>query len=1016
MKGLKTKTVFSRLLPLVLVFSLFSPLSLSAAEPNQKSEGEKQAAAAIEEQLKLNAKGPRLDKELRNLKGDKEVAVIVHLSEKPVALEEGIRAQNGQSLTRQQETHIQAKVVAQQTEVKTQLQKNNISIEETYSYTTVLNGFSATVNADDLKKMLDVPGIRLIEPDREVKMLQDTSQSQAAKPAAVWKNPAPSLLGVDKLWAEGIDGEGVKVAVLDTGIDPDHPEFKGVYKGGKNFVKFSSQYTKPRADDDASETKPSERPSNMPEFDAFGLPFATYHGTHVSGTIAALGVNEFGMKGMAPKVDLYMYRVLGAYGSGQISWVIAGIEEAAEQDMDILNMSLGDYNTSESESMAYAVNNATLAGTTSVLAAGNFGPYRTSVGTPGTSRLGITVGNSTLSEESYSATIDATVGDFKLTKPANLMATTFNEDPSKQLTGEYELVTIPEAGQKKDYEGIDVKGKVAVVAFGRIMPEEKIRVAKAQGAIAVFLHNVRRGEGSPGASGYFVGDAFDFIPTFDLTQADGEALRAQLKDKKGTTTFSDFKTAKIQGDEVHFTSSRGPSTPNNDIKPDVVAPGTRVLSTKPMYKSDFPNADYTNAYTRESGTSMATPHVTGIAALLKQAHPDWTPFDIKVALSNTAKKLDKEKFDVFSQGAGRVRANLAAHPEALAYAEDQAVQNQSGTLVDNPKGTITFGNQSLKEKNLSVAKKILVKDITGKGGEYKTKVEVTKTFGDAKVTVDKPSFTLSGEQELTVTLKASKNTEQLFEAEVLGYIHITKGDVDLSLPFAANLSGVTVVEMQNFALSETDLSPNGDGVKDEATLNFTLTGDLIRYDLALFDLGAEFEEGIPYFEEIGYIVEGTEMKKGKHSMPIDGQYYPWNGDPKKRIPDGVYGMQFNGETTPDILFPFVYGTAMPFFVKTTKPAISGSVTGGIATGKVTDRYLEFNKVLKTFALDFDLNDKLHASYILTKAGKAEDPVPFNLEQDGSFSVPVAEDEAIEEITVVVTDAAGNKGGVVIYKK
>ncbi|PSL40681.1 peptidase inhibitor I9 [Planomicrobium soli] len=1004
--------LLSCLLPLVLVLSLLSPFSVSAEEPK----GSNELQAAIEEQMKLAAKGPRLHQDLKDLRGDKKVAVIVHLAKKPVALEEGIRASKGQSLSEKQETSIKAQVEAQQTEVRAELKANNISYEETYSYTTVLNGFSATVKAADLRKMLEVPGVQFIEPDHEVKALADGGQPEAVQEAAAGADPIPSLLGVDKLWNEGFQGEGVKVAVLDTGIDPDHPEFKGVYKGGKNFVKFSAMYTKPRPDDDPSETKPSERPSNLPEFNEWGIPYTTYHGTHVSGTIAAIGANSFGFKGIAPKVELYAYRVMGAYGTGQVSWVLAGIEEAAEQDMDVLNLSLGFYNTSESESMAYAVNNATLAGTTSVLAAGNFGPYRTSVGAPATSRLGIAVGNTTLPEERHSATVNAAIGAYKLTRPANLIATTFNEDPAEQLTGEYELVSVPEAGQARDYEGIDVKGKVAVVAHGRILTEEKIRIAKAQGAVAVLLHSVRRGEGAPGPSGIFVGDSFDFIPAFDLNQADGEALRAQLKDNKGTTTFNAFKTSKTPGDEVHFTSSRGPSTPNFDIKPDVVAPGTRVLSTKPMYKSDRPDVDYRNAYTRDSGTSMAAPHVAGIAALLKQAHPDWTPFDIKVALSNTAKKLDKEKFDVFSQGAGRVQAHLAAYPEALAYGEDQAVQNQTGTLVDNPKGTVTFGNLSLKEKNLSVTKKILVKDITGKGGDYKATVEVTKTFGDAKVTIDKPAFTLSGQQELVVTLKASKNPEQLFEAEVLGYIHITKGNVQLSLPFAANLSGIPVVELQNFTLSETDLSPNGDGVKDTGTLDFILTGDLVRYDIALFNIGATVGEGVPSYEEMGYLMEGTELKKGKHSLPIDGQYHPWNGDPKKRIPDGVYAIQFNGEAKPDVQFPYVYGTAMPFFVKTIKPAITGSVSNGTATGTVTDRYLEYNKSLKLYGLDYDLNDKLHATYIITQNGQAGEPVPFNIEQDGSFSVPVAMDDAIETITIAVTDAAGNKGEAVIYQK
>ncbi|TWT27704.1 S8 family serine peptidase [Planomicrobium sp. CPCC 101110] len=1012
MGGTKTKNLFSRMLPLVLVLSILSPFSITAAEGTERNH---ELEAAIEEQMRLSARGPRLHQDLRNIDGDKQVAVIVHLAEKPVALEEGIRASKGQMFSKEQATDTKAKVELQQTQVRSELQAKNISYEETHSYSTVLNGFSATVKAGDLEKMLEVPGVRFIEPDHAVKAMADGAP-QTAEPQAKGADPTPALLGVDKLWAEGIEGEGIKVAVLDTGIDPDHPEFKGVFKGGKNFVQFSSRYTKPRPSDDPSETKPSERPANMPEFNEWGIPYATYHGTHVAGTIAAIGANSFGFKGIAPKVELYAYRVMGAYGNGQVSWVLAGIEEAAEQDMDVLNLSLGEFDTSESNSMAYAVNNATLAGTTSVLAGGNDGPYRSSIGAPATSRLGIAVGNTTLPEERHSAEVSAVIGDYTFKKTVNLMATMFNENPAEQLTGEYELAAIPDAGRQKDYEGIDVTGKVAVVALGRITPEEKIRVAKANGAVAVFLHNIRNGEKAPEATGHFIGDAFDFIPAFDLSQTDGEAIRSGLKNSKGTAAFGGFKSETTKGDEVHDTSSRGPSTPNFDIKPDVLAPGMHILSTKPMYKADFPDADYSKAYTRDSGTSMSAPHVTGVAALLKQAHPDWTPFDIKAALSNTAKHLDKERFDVFAQGAGRVQAYAAAHSEALAYAQDQAVQNETGVLVENPKGSVTFGIHSLKEKNLSVSKKIKVKDIKGTGGEYKATVEVTKTFGNAKVTIDKPAFTLSGEQELTATLTASRNQEAGPEAEVLGYIHIKKGKTAISLPFAANLSGVGVTEIQGFTLSEPDLSPNGDGVKDEAELSFTATAGLKSYEATLYDLGSESTPGYEYGGEIGYVFEGQELKKGKHTFKIDGTYRPWNGDPRTTIPDGLYSLQFQGTTQDELFFPFVFKAITPFIVKTTKPVITGTVSSSTATGKVADKYVDYIPALQNYNAEYAINEKLSASYIITRNGAAEEAVPFNLEQDGSFSVPVALDDAVERITVEVTDAAGNRGEAVIYQK
>ena len=80
------------------------------------------------------------------------------------------------------------------------------------------------------------------------------------------------------------------------------------------------------------------------------------------------------------------------------------------------------------------------------------------------------------------------------------------------------------------------------------------------------------------------------------------------------------------------------------------------MSTIPMYGKEVQNADYSKAFTRKTGTSMATPHIAGIAALILNANPDWNPFDVKVALSNTAKVLDTTKYDVFAQGPGRVQA------------------------------------------------------------------------------------------------------------------------------------------------------------------------------------------------------------------------------------------------------------------------------------------------------------------------------------------------------------------------
>ncbi|MCM3744115.1 S8 family serine peptidase [Sporosarcina luteola] len=825
------------------------------------------------------------------------------------------------------------------------------------------------------------------------------------------------FLGIETLWNEGLEGQGIKIAVLDTGIDADHPDFQGIYKGGKNFIPHSSTYTKPRADDDASETSPVERPAGTPEFNENGSAFYTSHGTHVAGTIAAIGNNEYGIKGIAPKVDLYAYRVLGAYGSGSTSGIIAAIDTAVQEGMDVINLSLGGGANTETDAGSFAINNAMLAGTISVVATGNSGPNRGTMGTPATARLGIAVGNTTNPEAHYFGDININAGSYNLSKKLNLMGTTYGANLATQLDGEYSLVTVPGFGSAENYAGLDVTGKVVLVSRGGIAFVDKIAAAKEKGAVAIIVHNSAGGAGAPGPSGTFLGNDFEFIPTFDMSQTDGQAIRAALAKAASIISFANFGKTMTAGDEVNNSSSRGPSTPNFDIKPDVTAPGTNIMSTIPMYKADIPGATYEQAYARKTGTSMATPHIAGIAALMKQANPTWDAFDVKVALSNTAKVLDTSKYDVFAQGAGRVQAYQAAHPEILAYALDTA--NNDGAVVENRKGTVTFGPQSLKDANISVTKQLLVKNMNGNGGNYNATVQVTKGFGDATVTIDKPTFTLSGEQLLNVTLTASKNTNVPAGSEILGYINIEGGSTVASLPFAADFSGAAATAIKDMKITDTDLSFNGDGVKDEAVLYFTITGDVTTNNIELWDM-TDPEGGLYGDGWIGYLHWGTSLKTGSYQLVVNGQYTPWDGEGAEEIPDGLYTIDYTAQTAsgnPPIIGDYVG----PIVVKSTAPVIEGSFHVGSVIGKVKDKYIDYNAVLSKYGLEYDLNEKLKVSYETSINGVGTGKKPIQLKQDGSFNFNI---DAVEfnkitnsvKVTVFVHDAAGNTSEAVLFER
>lgn len=682
--------------------------------------------------------------------------------------------------------------------------------------------------------------------------IEGIDQNPTADRQGTFENESVTVYAELKtLWAEGIEGQGIKVAVIDSGIDRNHPALKDVYKGGKNYVDQSNpeEYTRPRDENDPSETSPDERPDNLPVKSTGGSPFETHHGTHIAGIIA--GKSDKGVHGVAPKIDLYAYRVHGAYTGGKLSYILQAIEEAVAQKMDIINLSLSDNSDLENHELSIAVNKAILAGIVVISTAGNTGSVRGSVRAPGTSRLGIAVGNATFT------------------------------------------------------------------------------------------------------------------------------------------------------DEVDSSSSRGPSRPNFDIKPDIVAPGTDISSTMPRFQEGYSETVYKDAYKLETGTSQAAPYITGIAALMKQAHPDWTPFDIKVAISNTAKVLNTETYNVFDQGAGRVQPYAAVHPAILAYALEEIDALDNGELVENRKGSVTFGAVPLTE-DVSITKPVLVKDITGEGGNYDVTIHVTHPFEDATVTVDQPSFTLNGECLLNVTLTASKNINTKYRDEILGYLHITNQDqsVDISLPFAADFSnGATVTpEIEEFSITKMDISFEKDETETKTEVTLSITSDLSYPSLEITDYLTK--------APLDSLFYSNGLTLGTRKYPILHKYTSSWTNEETTLEDGIYSIDFAGMAKTESL----NGSIGPIFIKSTKPVITGSVKGTTVSGQVTDRYIDFNTSLTEISEGFDVNGKLAASYIVTRDGNQGATDSFILNQDGTFSFELDSFDAEQDrITITITDAAGNNG-------
>lgn len=611
-------------------------------------------------------------------------------------------------------------------------------VEVKNSYTNVFNGVSLNIKSSDVEKLLSCGVVKRVHKDYEVTVerpVEDTARTAEVKTEQIEPYMMDSVpyIGVDELHEEGVKGEGIKVGVLDTGIDYNHPDITSAYKG------FRATEGDPKkqdinnvtgwdfVDNDAEPMETTYKDwqgTNQAEFDKSGNAYYTAHGTHVSGTIAGQRENsatELPVLGVAPDVDLYGYRVLGPYGSGATSGIIAAIEKSVSDGMDVINMSLGNSSVNNPfDPMVIAVNNATMAGVVTVISNGNSGPNAQTVGAPGTAPLPIAVGASTV-DFNYD-TYALNLGEVKLS--GEVMAKDLEKAFASVENKELELVYCG-LGSEEDFEGKDVAGKVAVIDRGDIALVTKIENAKKNGAVlAIMINNVDSGRMA------YLGE-INAANTIALSKADGEKLKENLNAK---LIISPTGSTLIKGDEVTSFSSVGPVKQTYDIRPDIVAPGSQVFSTVPEYINDK-NEDEENygiAYQRMSGTSMAAPHIAGVAALILQSNPEYTPEDVKAAMMNTSEHLHQksgESYSVHEIGAGRINAYNAVHEEVTFKANYKVFAGEEGTEYDNVTGMLSYGKLNLPESgDATKTIPVIVENNTEEAKTYKVEVEYSDSY------------------------------------------------------------------------------------------------------------------------------------------------------------------------------------------------------------------------------------------------------------------------------------------------
>lgn len=765
----------------------------------------------------------------------------------------------------------------------------------TREYRSAFNGVAMSIPGTEIERLVESGVVKRIWKDNIVtldpKEVAITSAQQAPQPQQQTAENTIPLEGIDTLHSQGIKGKGIKVGVLDTGIDYNHPDLKAVYKGGWDFIDNDADPMETTYQDWINAGRPD------------GGTYYTSHGTHVSGTIAGQGANsvESPALGVAPEVDLYAYRVLGPHGSGPESGIIAGIDKAVEDGMQVINLSLGAMYNHPLAPESVAINNATLAGVTCLVAAGNAGPKEKTLSVPGTAALGITVGasNFSLTIPTISASVYSSV--YTQFPDLKMLAKNFSDNLA-DLTGQTFPIQYAGLGMPADFEGKDFTGKVALIQRGENGLDEKVVNARAAGAKAVLIYNNVDGE-----IPHYTGQGPKFVPSFKLTKADGEFLLSLEQPK---ITFGAVNSIVTTGNELADFSGRGPVNTNYDIKPDIVGPGVAVYSSYPEYvNSPEDGVDYSTAYARISGTSMATPHLAGIAALILQHNPDYTPFDVKAALMNTADDL-KGEYSVYEVGAGEVDVVEAVFARTSIKVMDKTnhVINDQIVEIDDPTGSIFFGSHSKLENGpVQDSRNLVIKNNSSANKQFNITIEYLPAKpglpngAQNGVTVSLPntvSVASNQSVDLTASIQVPANAAI---GRYEGYIHIdnaSQGGEKYQIPFAVRVvePGIDYIELSNQAIMTKLPEVSHPFLESPAkVLYFKLNSPMKTIDVLITDkdghaLGRTSPQSIDAVD--------APLDQEIHIYPVGGWMYPFTSNSSvsptvAELPEGEYKIRMN---------------------------------------------------------------------------------------------------------------------------
>jgi minor extracellular serine protease Vpr len=717
--------------------------------------------------------------------GQRPRTVVLKMADDPVAV---VRSRMpGKQITETDREAIESNLRAKQDAIAPTIEAMGGKVLAKFQ--NAINGIKVQATPDQIASFAKLSGIVAIKGVHTYHLDNAFSVPFIGAPS-VWQGPP------------GLHGEHIKVAIIDTGIDYTHANFGGPGTAAA-FTAAAATSTEPadpalfgpnapkvkggtdlvgdayNADDPKSVPVPDPNP-----LDCFG------HGSHVSGTTAGFGVTAAGTTyhgpydattpsqsfligpGVAPLADLYAVRVFGCKGSTNV--VVDAIDWAIQHNMQVISMSLGSDFGSEDTADAEASENAVNAGVVVVAASGNAGSSAYITSTPGSGEKVISV-----------AAVDSHElfpGESLALSPSGSIVVLDSDGIAASNGTSLGVVVLPDTKgtgsggvslgcDPAEYTAAGVTGKLVVTVRGTCARVARAIFGQQAGAAAVAMINNAPGyppyEG-PINSNPDTGVAYSVTIPFLGVQGpspatgDGATLKAAASAAFTTTqitnpTFRQFASF----------SSAGPRTGDGHLKPDIAAPGVSVFSTA---------MGTGNQGLFESGTSMATPHVAGSAALAIQAHPEWNADEVATAVVNTADSSQISGYSPRSGGNGLVQPFPATRTSVIA-------RTGSGAP------SLSFGTAEFS-RDFQAARQIGVQNLGSEAATFTVSV-VQGAGSPHTATVEPTTVTLTGGDKINLRLSlavpASTTGDSSDFRQVQGQIKLTptsgNGGTALSVPY-----------------------------------------------------------------------------------------------------------------------------------------------------------------------------------------------------------------------------------------